>query len=61
VGDTGAASAALGLCLAIYDQTHGHARAPLALVISTSEAGLVGCVAVQAAGEAPTMFLRMEG
>ncbi len=47
VGDTGSASAALGLCLAAYELAWGHARSRLSLVTSTSDDGAVGCVAVQ--------------
>jgi 3-oxoacyl-[acyl-carrier-protein] synthase-1 len=61
VGDTGAASGALGLCLASYGLTWGHARTRHSLVVSCSEDGAVGCVAVQAAeGVAGSPFMRQE-
>ncbi|PTL84064.1 hypothetical protein [Vitiosangium sp. GDMCC 1.1324] len=61
VGDTGAASGALGLCLATYELAWGHARSGLALVVSSSEDGIVGCVAVQSLeGVAHSPFLRKE-
>jgi 3-oxoacyl-[acyl-carrier-protein] synthase-1 len=47
LGDTGSASGALGLCLATYELAWGHARSRLALVVSSSDDGTVGCVALQ--------------
>ncbi|MBZ4415083.1 hypothetical protein [Myxococcus sp. RHSTA-1-4] len=47
VGDTGSASAALGLCMASYGLAWGHARSRVALVVSASDEGAVGCMAVQ--------------
>ena len=44
VGDTGAASGALGVCLAVHDLARGHAPTGRALVTSSSEQGDVGCV-----------------
>jgi 3-oxoacyl-[acyl-carrier-protein] synthase-1 len=49
VGDVGAASGALGACLAVHELSRGHARTPHALVVSSSEAGAVGCLSLQAA------------
>lgn len=51
VGDTGAASGALGACLAIHDLTRGHNRSGLALVVSSSHWGDVGCFALHSADE----------
>jgi len=44
VGDTGAASGALGICLAVHDLTRGHGHVGHALVTSSSDLGDVGCV-----------------
>ncbi|WIG97169.1 hypothetical protein [Myxococcus sp. SDU36] len=44
VGDTGAASGALGLCLAVHALARGHARTRHALVSSSSDLGDVGGV-----------------
>jgi 3-oxoacyl-[acyl-carrier-protein] synthase-1 len=49
VGDVGAASGALGVCLAIESQRRRWASSPLSLVVSTSSTGQAGCLAV--AGE----------
>ncbi|MFL5348293.1 MAG: hypothetical protein ACJ8AT_26155, partial [Hyalangium sp.] len=49
VGDVGAASGALGACLAVHELSRGHARTPHALVVSSSEGGEVGCLSLQPA------------
>ncbi len=51
VGDTGAASGALGACLAIHDLTRNHNRSGQALVVSSSHWGNVGCFALHSADE----------
>lgn len=62
VGDTGSASAALGLCMAVHGLTWGHARSRLSLVVSTSDEGAVGCLAVQGLdAPARSPLLRKEG
>ncbi|AKQ67237.1 hypothetical protein A176_004149 [Myxococcus hansupus] len=48
VGDTGAASGALGICMALHALARGHARAGHALVLSSSERGQVGSVCLGA-------------
>lgn len=48
VGDVGAASGALGACLAVHELSRGHARTNHALVVSSSESGEVGCLSLQA-------------
>ncbi|MBN1208016.1 MAG: hypothetical protein JXB05_24340 [Myxococcaceae bacterium] len=47
VGETGAASGALGVCLAVHELSRGHTRANHALVISSSDGGEVGCLSLQ--------------
>ena len=47
VGDVGAASGALGVCLAAHDLLRGHDRQAHALVISSSEHGEVGCMSLR--------------
>ncbi|WP_426755444.1 hypothetical protein [Myxococcus sp. Y35] len=47
VGDVGAASGALGVCLAAHDLSRGHGRQDCSLVISSSEHGEVGCVSLR--------------
>lgn len=51
VGDTGAASGALGLCLAAQDLSGQWTRTSRALVVSRSEQGEVGGVLLQSAHE----------
>ncbi|AKQ68859.1 hypothetical protein A176_005771 [Myxococcus hansupus] len=58
VGDTGCASAALGLCQAVHGLCWGHARSNPCLVVSSADDGAVGCVAVQGMG-APIRALFM--
>jgi 3-oxoacyl-[acyl-carrier-protein] synthase I len=48
VGDTGAASGALGVCLALHSLVRGCSRTGYALILSSSEDGKVGCVSLQA-------------
>lgn len=47
VGEVGAASGALGVCLAAHDLARGHARQGHALVLSSSEHGEVGCISLR--------------
>ncbi|QDE80258.1 hypothetical protein BHS07_01020 [Myxococcus xanthus] len=47
VGDVGAASGALGVCLAAHDLSRGHGRQSTSLVISSSEHGEVGCLSLR--------------
>jgi 3-oxoacyl-[acyl-carrier-protein] synthase-1 len=48
VGDVGAASGALGVCLAVHELSRGHARTNHALVVSSSDSGETGCLSLQA-------------
>jgi 3-oxoacyl-[acyl-carrier-protein] synthase I len=48
VGDVGAASGALGACLAVHELSRGHTRTKQALVVSSSDGGEVGCLSLQA-------------
>jgi 3-oxoacyl-[acyl-carrier-protein] synthase-1 len=48
-GDTGAASGALGMCLAIHLLSRGHSRTGRVLVTSSSASGETGCVALGSA------------
>ncbi len=48
VGDVGAASGALGICLAVHELSRGHTRLKQALVVSSSDGGEVGCLSLQA-------------
>lgn len=50
LGDIGAASGALGACLAIHDLTLGHARSGQSLVVTSSHWGDVGCLSLHSAG-----------
>ncbi|RKH10866.1 hypothetical protein D7V97_12640 [Corallococcus sp. CA053C] len=47
VGEVGAASGALGVCLAAHDLSRGHNPQAHALVISSSEHGEVGCLSIR--------------
>ena len=49
VGDTGAASGALGVCLATHALSCRHTRLASALVVSSGERGAVGSIALRAA------------
>ncbi|WP_426756609.1 hypothetical protein [Myxococcus sp. Y35] len=50
VGDIGAASGALGVCLSVHAFSRGHSRTGQALVVSSSPWGTVGCLRLHAAG-----------
>ncbi len=50
VGDVGAASGALGVCLAVHGFVRGHSRTGQALVVSSSPWGTVGCLRLHSAG-----------
>jgi 3-oxoacyl-[acyl-carrier-protein] synthase-1 len=50
LGDIGAASGALGACMAIHDLVRSHVRAGQALVLSSSHGGEVGCLSFHSAG-----------
>lgn len=50
VGDVGAASGALGVCLSVHAFTRGHSRTAQALVVSSSPWGTVGCLRLHSAG-----------
>jgi len=47
VGDTGAASGALGVVLATHSLGRGHTRRPDALVTSRSDSGVTGCIVLR--------------
>lgn len=49
VGDVGAASGALGVCLAVHAFARGHSRTDQALVVSSSPWGSVGCIRLHSA------------
>ena len=51
VGDVGAASGALGVCLAVHDLSLGHARTGHALGLSSSHWGDVGCISLHVEGD----------
>ncbi|RKH55507.1 hypothetical protein D7V93_22715 [Corallococcus llansteffanensis] len=53
VGDVGAASGALGLCLATHTLQRGHTRQGSALVLSSSVEGDVGCMVLSNASSRP--------
>ncbi|MBE4750961.1 hypothetical protein G4177_22575 [Corallococcus sp. ZKHCc1 1396] len=50
LGDVGAASGALGVCIAARSWARGHALTRHALVCSTSDSGVVGTIALSAPG-----------
>jgi len=51
LGDTGAASGALGVCMATFTLARGHGVCGHALVLSSSAEGPVGCVQLQGLGD----------
>ncbi|WP_164014629.1 hypothetical protein [Pyxidicoccus trucidator] len=50
VGDVGAASGALGVCLSVHAFARGQSRTGQALVVSSSPWGTVGCLRLHSAG-----------
>ncbi|WP_157770497.1 hypothetical protein [Corallococcus macrosporus] len=50
VGDVGAASGALGVCLSVHAFTRGHSRTAQSLVVSSSPWGAVGCLRLHSTG-----------
>ena len=51
LGDTGAASGAVGLCLAVHAFQRGYARGTHAFVLSSSDAGHVGSICLTGANQ----------